>query len=92
MEVLTTLSQDLGRILTSMHKVKIQGSMNFITAIQVAQLALKHRQNKNQRQRVIVFVGSPITATEQELVKCGKRLKKNNVSLDVINFGNVLFV
>lgn len=31
--------------------------MNIVAGIQVAQLALKHRQNKNQRQRIIVFAG-----------------------------------
>lgn len=31
---------------------------------QVAQLALKHRQNKDQRQRIVVFVGSPIAEDE----------------------------
>lgn len=33
------------------------GEMNITAAIQVAQLALKHRQNKNQQQRIIVFAG-----------------------------------
>lgn len=50
-------------------------------------LALKHRQNKNQRQRIIVFVGSPLNVDEKTLVKIGKKLKKNNVAVDVINFG-----
>lgn len=31
--------------------------MNLTAGIQVAQLALKHRQNKKQQQRIIVFVG-----------------------------------
>lgn len=30
-------------------------------------------------QRVVVFVGSPITEDEKTLVKIGKLLKKNNV-------------
>lgn len=51
------------------------------------QLALKHRQNKNQRQRIIVFVGSPLDEDEKTLVRLGKKLKKNNVAVDVINFG-----
>jgi 26S proteasome regulatory subunit N10 len=50
-------------------------------------LVLKHRQNKNQRQRVIVFVGSPVEEDEKSLVKLGKKLKKNNVAVDVISFG-----
>ena len=31
--------------------------MNLAAGIQVAQLALKHRQNKMQQQRIIVFAG-----------------------------------
>jgi len=37
---------------------------------------LKHRQNKNQQQRIIFFVGSPITTSKDEMVKVAKRLKK----------------
>jgi 26S proteasome regulatory subunit N10 len=54
---------------------------------QVATLALKHRQNKHQRQRIIIFVGSPLKEDQKELVKLGKKLKKNDVAVDVINFG-----
>jgi 26S proteasome regulatory subunit N10 len=55
--------------------------------VQVASLALKHRQNKHQRQRIIIFVGSPLKEDQKELVKLGKKLKKNDVAVDVINFG-----
>lgn len=48
---------------------------------------MKHRQNKNQRQRIIVFVGSPVEEDEKTLVKLAKKLKKNNIAVDVINFG-----
>lgn len=37
--------------------LEIGGEMNLAAGIQVAQLALKHRQNKNQQQRIIVFAG-----------------------------------
>lgn len=55
----------------------------------VLQLALKHRQNKAQRQRIIVFVGSPISEDEKMLVKLAKKMKKNNVAIDFVNFGEV---
>ncbi|KAI8837669.1 hypothetical protein BJ741DRAFT_602941 [Chytriomyces cf. hyalinus JEL632] len=86
-EVLVTLTTEIGKILTALHKVHISHSPNMSTGVQIAQLALKHRQNKNQRQRIIVFVGSPIPEDEKSLVKLGKKLKKNNIALDVINFG-----
>ncbi|KAJ3272833.1 hypothetical protein HK104_004385 [Borealophlyctis nickersoniae] len=86
-EVLVTLTSDIGKILTSLHKIQIAGRASINTGVQIAQLALKHRQNKNQRQRIIVFVGSPLEEDEKTLVKLGKKLKKNNVAVDVINFG-----
>lgn len=67
--------------------VRIGGKSNFLSALKTAQLALKNRQNKNQRQRVIMFVGSPIECGVEDLVKLGKMFKKNNVAIDVINFG-----
>lgn len=73
----------------------------------MAQLALKHRENKNQRQRIVVFLGSPLVdpfgtgvgigsssdvagkgSSEEALVKLGKKLKKNNVAVDLVLFGD----
>ena len=48
---------------------------------------MKHRQNKSQKQRIVLFIGSPIEEDDKELAKLGKRLKRNNVAVDVINFG-----
>lgn len=92
--------------------------MNLAAGIQVAQLALKHRQNKKQQQRIIVFSGryvrlnfftficnnisvvywvislivssisfSPVKHEKKQLEMIGRRLKKNSVALDIINFG-----
>lgn len=86
-KVLATLTPDFGKILSGLHETKIEGSSHVATGIQVAALALKHRQNKIQRQRVIVFVGSLIEDDTKELVKLAKKMKKNNVAVDFINFG-----
>lgn len=70
---------------------KIGGEINIPTAIAIAQLALKHRESKNLRQRIIVFVGSPLEgqgADEKSMVKLAKKLKKNNVAIDVVCFGD----
>ncbi|KAL3838943.1 hypothetical protein ACJIZ3_023534 [Penstemon smallii] len=84
--VLVTLS-DLGKHLACMHGLEIGNEMNFTAGIQVAQLALKHRQNKKQQQRIIVFVGSPVKYEKKVLELIGRKLKKNNVALDFVNFG-----
>lgn len=34
-----------------------------------------------------MFVGSPIQEDESSLVKLAKKLKKNNIAVDVVNFG-----
>ncbi|KAG0295359.1 hypothetical protein BGZ96_011927 [Linnemannia gamsii] len=86
-KVLVTFTADIGKILSALHDVAIGGQVSFSTSVQIAQLALKHRQNKNQRQRIIVFVGSPVEEDEKTLVKLAKKLKKNNIAVDVINFG-----
>jgi 26S proteasome regulatory subunit N10 len=104
--VLATLTQDFGKVLSSTKNCYIGGSADLITALNVAQLALKHRENKNQRQRIVAFVASPITAgqsasssslsssssgaaaLEEQLVRLGKKMKKNNVAIDIILFGD----
>lgn len=53
------------------------------------QLALKHRSEKSQRQRIIVFSCSPIEEDEKTLVKLAKKMKKINVSIDVVAFGDL---
>jgi 26S proteasome regulatory subunit N10 len=86
-DVLVTLTQDLGKIMAAIQSVKVGGDSDFVAALQIAQLALKHRQNKRQEQRIVMFVGSPVKATEQELVRLGARMKKNQVAVDIVNFG-----
>ncbi|KAE8692632.1 26S proteasome non-ATPase regulatory subunit 4-like protein [Hibiscus syriacus] len=85
--VLATPTSDLGKILSCMHGLEMGGEMNLAAGILIAQLALKHRQNKNQQQRIIVFAGSPIKHEKKALEIIGKKLKKNNVALDIVDFG-----
>jgi len=86
--VLVTPSTDIGKLLGSVHgKVRYEGEANVLAAMQIAQLALKHRQHKNHAPRIVLFVASPIREAEDKLVKLGKQLQKNEVAVDIINFG-----
>nr|XP_050027212.1 26S proteasome non-ATPase regulatory subunit 4-like [Dermacentor andersoni] len=85
--VLNTLTTDVARLLSKLHEVQPKGSINFITGVRVAHLVLKHRQGKNHRMRIVVFVGSPIETETKDLVALAKSLKKEKVSVDVVNFG-----
>lgn len=86
-EVLVTLTSDTGRILSRLHAVQPNGDLRFISSVRVAHLALKHRQGKNHKLRIVIFIGSPVEDDDRELVKLAKRLKKEKVNVDVVNFG-----
>uniref|UniRef100_A0A8C7I1H8 26S proteasome non-ATPase regulatory subunit 4 n=1 Tax=Oncorhynchus kisutch TaxID=8019 RepID=A0A8C7I1H8_ONCKI len=65
-EVLTTLTPDSGRILSKLHAIQPKGKICFCTGIRVAHLALKHRQGKNHKMRIIAFVGSPVEDRDKD--------------------------
>jgi len=86
-KVLATLTTDAGRILSKLHQVQPEGTINLLTGVRIAHLALKHRQGKNHRTRIVVFLGSPINFDEKELGKLARKLKKEKVNVDIICFG-----
>jgi 26S proteasome regulatory subunit N10 len=130
--ILVTPTPDLGKVLNCMTDIPIEGEINVSASVQIAQLALKHRQNKNQRQRIVIFTASPIqedkvrgrrardrpahvaaaapaprgachaagqgqspgglirpSRLQEALVKIAKKLKKNNVAVDIVSFGEL---
>jgi 26S proteasome regulatory subunit N10 len=82
-------TEEAGKILACFSGINIGGKSDLSSAVQIAQLALKHRKNKNGGQRIIVFVGAPIGESVEKLQKIGKQLKKNNVAVDVISMGEI---
>ena len=88
-EMISTLTNDESRLLGSMTSVPLNGECDIPSALSISVLCLKHRINKNQKQRIILFVGSPIKAKPENLVLIGKNLKKHNVAVDIISFGHV---
>lgn len=91
-KVLLTLSSEQGKLQHSLATLNFPGysHCNLASALQIAQLVLKNRQNANQRQRLVVFIGSPIPIGTLEMcTTIGKMLKKNGVSLDLISIGHV---
>jgi len=87
LSVLVTLTTDTGKILAKLHQVNPNGEMRFISGIKIAHLCLKHRQGKNHKTRIVAFVGSPLETDEKEMVKLAKKLKKEKVNIDIVNFG-----
>lgn len=87
-EIFVSGAKDVQEITPVASQIKIDGFGNFFTAVKIAQLALKHRQNERQRQRIITFCGHPIAEDVQKCEELGKILKRNKVSIDIINFAN----
>jgi len=88
-EMISTLTNDESRLLGATSNIPLNGECDITSALSIAILCLKHRINKNQKQRIILFVGSPVQAKPENLVQIGKKLKKYNVAVDIISFGNV---
>jgi 26S proteasome regulatory subunit N10 len=86
-EVLVSPTENIGKILASFAAIKSEGAPELSTSVSIAQLALRHRKNKNGGQRIIIFIGSPVLAEERELKKMGSLLKKNNIAVDVVVMG-----
>jgi hypothetical protein len=61
--------------------VEPTGHYRFISGIKIAHLCLKHRQGKKHKTRIVAFVD------EKEMVKLAKKLKKEKVNIDMVNFG-----
>ena len=98
-ELLVSPTDDVGKLLGALNHIPIQGKVltsddatatDIPASVQVASLALKHRRNKNGQQRIVIFVGSPLTHVDKKaLIKAGKGLKKNNVAIDVVAMGEL---
>lgn len=88
-DLLVSPTEESGKFLAAFSKIPIGGSSDLSTALQIAQLALKHRKNKNGGARIIAFVGGPLVDTTAQLIKIGKLLKKNEVGVDLISMGEI---
>ena len=66
-QILYTLTTDMHKLYSKITHVELSENINFCTTIRVCQLALRHRQNRNQKPRIVVFVGSQICEEESEV-------------------------
>ncbi|KAJ6232092.1 26s proteasome non-atpase regulatory subunit 4 [Anaeramoeba flamelloides] len=80
-------TNDVGQVLIATNKIQIEGKLDLISSIEIAQLSLKHRSNKEHAQRIVMFVASPLEEKKEDLEKIGSQLRKASISIDVINFG-----
>lgn len=86
--VYETLTADVDRIMASIARVSISGSVcHFIHGLLIASLALSHRTNPRAEKRIVVFVGSPVSETEAALDTLARKLRRDDVGVDIVAFG-----
>jgi 26S proteasome regulatory subunit N10 len=91
--VLSSASRDDRNLTIKLQSLKSSGSSKVvIRSMKTAYLALKHRQNRNSKQRIVVFIGSPLDDLEAEygegeFLKLAKKFKKEKVMVDFVLFG-----
>ncbi|KPA74224.1 putative proteasome regulatory non-ATP-ase subunit [Leptomonas pyrrhocoris] len=83
-----TLTNNVDAVMTSIGNVPVTGKRcNFSAGLQIASLALSHRTNPRAEKRIVAFVGSPVTESEAELEALAKKLRKDDVAVDIVAFG-----
>lgn len=85
--MMETLTGDADRVMGTMTKLPIGGRLHLANALQIATLALSYRANPRAEKRIIAFVGSPILDDPKALDKIAKKLRKDDVAVDVIALG-----
>lgn len=84
-QVLTTPCNNTQLIYSQYSKIKIDDFNSFARSVQIAQLSMKNRINKQQHERIVVFIASEIKDKEETLLKIARNLKRNNTTLNIIN-------
>lgn len=84
--LMATFTNNVTRIARLVKDLQPAGSTNLLTSIRVAHLVLKHRQTKNHKMRILIFIASPVEEDDQKLTDLAKRLKKEKVDVDIVNF------
>ena len=84
-----TLTGDVDRVMATMTRLPIGGKLHFANALMIASLALSYRSNPRAEKRIVAFVGSPILEDEKVLEKLAKKLRKDEVAVDIVSFGGI---
>ncbi|KAG8348038.1 proteasome regulatory non-ATP-ase subunit 10 [Trypanosoma vivax] len=86
--VFETLTQDVDRVMSALSKVFIGGKRcHFSNGLQIACLVLGRRTNTLAAKRIVAFVGSPLAETSEELSELARKLRKDDVAVDIVNVG-----
>ncbi|XP_075732262.1 26S proteasome non-ATPase regulatory subunit 4 [Rhipicephalus microplus] len=86
-EVQVTLTNDVERLQRRLAQLQPKGYINFVAAVHLARVILRNQREKNRKKRIVIFVGSPVCTTPEELTVLATLLKTEKVHVDIVNFG-----
>lgn len=83
-ELLCTPTQEPSAVLATFPRIVVGGRPCIAKTLSISLLALKHRANQNQHERVVLFVASPPRDPADKLFALATELRRNHVRLDLI--------
>jgi len=86
-EVQISPSRETHKMMNALKDVQVENENDILSTLRISHLTLRNRSNKHQRQRIVMFIGSPITVSNEQLINAGRELKKNSIALDIVLFG-----
>ncbi|KAG9391072.1 von Willebrand factor type A domain [Carpediemonas membranifera] len=63
----------------------LRKKVDVVRAIKTANLTLKHRRDDRQHQKILMFVGSPVDAAQNDLEEVGAMLLRNGTHLNIVH-------
>lgn len=84
-QILTTPTNDSAQVLAQYSKIQIQDFLGLARSIQIARLTIKHRVNKNQHERLVIFVASAVRDSPEDLFVLARSLRRESIAVDLVN-------
>jgi 26S proteasome regulatory subunit N10 len=84
-QILTTPTNDSAQLLAQYSKIPIQDYLGLCRSIQIARLTMKHRVNKHQHERLVIFIASAIKDNPEDLYVLARNLRRDNIAVDLVN-------
>lgn len=84
-QILTTPTNDSAQLFSQYSKVPIHDYLGLSRSIQIARLTMKHRVNKHQHERLVIFIASAIKENPEDLYVLARNLRRDNIAVDLVN-------
>jgi len=92
-QTMSSVTRDDRSLIMKINSLNIEGDAKvYMRSLKTAYLALRNRPNPQSRQRIVMFIGSPLNCLEDgyapgNLMSLAKKYKKEKLSVDFVLFG-----